>query len=120
MSKSILMIDNYQKKRSFNLIKLVMMEYLATLDQIINEPDDDDLFMKTTKNLINKFQDEALEILNNSSELLEIRKENLNILRDTLDFYWQNGKGIYKDYTENDFINAQSLLMPNERIFVKK
>lgn len=121
MIKSTIMVDNHQKKRAFSLIKLVMQDFSKTLDGLRNTDASNDLFMKTTKNLISNFNQEINDILCCEEIQFEISIHNLNIFKDTIDFYWQTTRSSFEEFTETDYINAQRLLSTTPRnIFVKK
>lgn len=121
MIKSTIMVDNHQKKRAFSLIKLVMNDFSKTLDGLRDKDSSNDLFMKTTKNLICNFNQEITAILSCDEKQFEISSHNLNIFKDTVDFYWQTARSSFEDFTETDYINAQRLLSTTSRnIFVKK
>lgn len=97
-----------------------MKDFIDTLNNIKDNDPSNDLFMKTTKNLISNFNQEIKEILDQDQEKFEISIHSVNIFKDTLDFYWSNSKASFVEYTENDFINAQRLLSANHvNIFVK-
>lgn len=123
MIKSTIVVDNHQKKRAFSLIKLVMQDFSQTLDGLRDKDASNDLFMKTTKNLISNFNQEINDILCCEEVKFEftISTHNLNIFKDTIDFYWQTARSSFEDFTETDYINAQNLLSTTpHKIFVKK
>lgn len=120
MKKTTLMIDNYQKERSFSLIKKIMEQYVATLKILTSSSKHDDLFMKTTKNLIEEFNHEMSNFISDKNSTYELKVSTVNILKDALDFYWYNGRECLENYNENDFVNAQNLLSPSLKSFVRK
>lgn len=112
-------IDTYQKQKSFNLIKIVMSQYIDTLEMLIAQNEQEDLFMKTTKNLISSFNFEISEIIKKDDKEYCFTDKKLNIIKDALDFYWINSKVLYKDYNETDYINARNMLNEHQKSFVK-
>lgn len=120
MNKATIVVNNTQKQKSFNLIKIIMEDYSKTLDTIKDNDASNDLFMKTTKHLISNFNQEVNEILVNNHEKFELSIHSINIFKETLDFYWSNSKDSFVEYSETDFINAQRLLSGTHvNIFVK-
>ena len=47
-------------------------------------------------------------------------KYYLGIVKETLNFYWQNGKEIFVNYSEIDYVNACNLLNIQNKTFVKQ
>ena len=112
-------IDTYQKQKSFDLIKIVMSQYVDTLEILITQNEQEDLFMKTTKNLISSFNYEMSEIIEKDNKEYYFSEKKLNIIKDALDFYWSNSKALYQDYNETDYINARNMLNQHHKSFVK-
>lgn len=112
-------IDTYQKQKSFDLIKIVMSQYVDTLKILIAQNEQEDLFMKTTKNLISSFTFEMSELIENNDKEYFFSQSKLNIIKDALDFYWLNSKALYEEYNETDYINARNMLHQHTKSFVK-
>jgi hypothetical protein len=121
MIKSTIIVDNHQKKRAFSLIQLVMKDFSSTLNELRDRDASNDLFMKTTKNLILNFNQEVNDIIGCERTEFQISTHSLNIFKDTIDFYWQTARNSFNEFTENDYVNAQRLLSTTpHNIFVKK
>jgi hypothetical protein len=110
MNKIKLSVDNSQKEKSFELIKIIINDFSKTLGELSDNDPSNDIFMRTTKNLFNGLHEDIQEILESKNSSFELSVYNVHIFKDALEFYWQNSKQAFVDFNETDFINAQRLL----------
>lgn len=115
-----IVVDNEQKEKSFELIKIIINDFANTLDNLSEKDPSNDIFMKTTKNLFTGLNINIQEILLSEDKDFEIPSYNVHIFKDALEFYWHNSRDSFIDFNETDFINAQRLLSGNTlKAFVK-
>lgn len=119
MSKNKIIINNDQKKKSFDLIKEIIAQYIVTLEKLTEAQPANDLFNKTSKNLILEFTEDMRTLIVQKDEEIEFSNNILDILKETINFYWVNGRTIFQNYTETDYVNACNLLNLNNKSFVK-
>ncbi len=119
MNKVKIVVDNDQKEKSFELIKIIIKDFSETLGSLSDSDSSNDIFMRTTRNLFTKLDEDIQEIIKSSERFFEISTYNIQIFKDALDFYWQNSKETFIQFNETDFINAQRLLSGNIKSFVK-
>lgn len=120
MINNKIIINSDQKKKSFGLIKEVISKYVHTLEKITEDHPTNDIFNKTSKILIVNFTKD-LRILaeEEHKEEIELSSSVIDILNDTLNFYWSNGRVLFERYNENDYINACNLLNSQKVSFIK-
>lgn len=118
-NKNIIMINNNNKK-SFYLIKEIMSQYVLTLEELTVSQPSNDLYNKTNKNLILDFIEDIRTFISKEENKIEFSNNIIDILKETLNFYWQNGKEMFSNYSENDYVNACNLLNQKNKSFIKQ
>jgi hypothetical protein len=119
MSVNKIIINNDQKRKSFDLIKEIMAQYVLALEKLIEIQPANDLFNKTSKNLIIDFTENMKKLISSNQEEIEISKNVTDIIQEAMNFYWLNGKTIFNNYSEIDYVNACNLISFNSKSFVK-
>lgn len=120
MRNNNIIIIKKNNAKSFDLIKDVMAQYVLTLEELTQSQPSNDLFNKTNKNLILDFTNEMRIFITEENKKIDFSNNIIEILKETLNFYWHNGKEIFIKYSETDYVNACNLLTIKNKSFIKE